>query len=1187
MTRATRRQEQERPSLVVLDPDEAAAYLFERIEAGHGLHGLERAEASGPSGHVVLLASNRPEWFLAERLPGRAFRRAAGRERVWTEWPAAGPADEAGIADPPQGELLLVGPGGTFRTLRLSSRFAAVSVPHGCDVSSALEPGPLVESDWTTPCTISLGHPARTAKSRPVPEVWLLPAAEAWRIERVLATAAEDEHDFLLVAPLEAPEGRLIAVREVARGRRAPRLIPEGGRTFVPVPGASNAFIRRGLELLPRLPGWLVLAAHRDPGTLILVDEGPGGRAEALLLPESAFATASRLRTDVVAPARSAHHAPPSPPWMATEPFEPDQARQGGRRPSVVKPRPKAIDPRAVGGAATPEARPTGTGTPAEPRVAPVSAPAAGTARKRPQEAQEPRDERLLAIERALAEDPEDHESWRAYAAALAASGDREGATAAMEECLWYAPQDERGHAWEGLLAAAQADDRAVREFYGIPVRLESHGRRDHTAWAAAAVEAWRASDAPRSHARKKRRWIAWSRIGAATGDVIEFERRRETLLAELASGVREHEAPRFLRARLMEKYSSAEAAAGDDPAAVAMFLEAATAFAARSFGPPGGHPAGVAVPEAVMANACLQTSFHSALALQWFHAGMRKEAERALEAAETAARRLNPTKSMQAIPALAKLAAASEVVRSPGAGLDHMKAGVEAASAALAVASGDATSRSQPDTLTGSVKLAMASWIRCAATMPPSKALSDLVGQALDVLCGLPPIQCASALRECAKDLCTLGFRDRGIEAARSIIALGRGKDEVKDGKGVALRRFLTICEYATAAMCAFCDGCLPRDDAEVVISITERMRTQIDEFTPGMLAPAFAASGTPWARALEFVAKMRAARDEHAALIGTLSGLRCLAEAGDRDAGLPALEEAVERAAAWDARPGTDSLRRMRILIRLARLAPSFGARERGMRIVRTLRRLADEARHEKVVRTELLCEAVKCTSSLGVPDEASRLLDEALGAAMSRAEGTDLETLNEVVEATAKLGDSARGMGLLSKVADEAAAKLAAHATAAASAKSDAAARDRMLPRLALFKYHKALAGCAASAMLLGDEAASARFMELAFSGIDDLDGADRLDVAQAVSKRIAELPSARRRALGAKALDVFSRVAAPGASQHSKNLACDGAQRLVAEVTSGESAFAAAMTRWLGDEERRIRARVVAEQCDVPA
>jgi hypothetical protein len=1169
-------REPDDPEVAFLSPmDETfAALVTEHLELGRDA--LRFAATVDPkTGPQVLVDVGRPSWFLLERWSERrtsagepavvAFRRLP-RRRIYIAWGYRHPL-ESFLAEPEGDALLFIDADGRYRTLRAGSWKDVSEVLSWEKValaSDALEPAP---EPGRIPVRLRLERRPRPRD----PELWLLPAEERSRLERLLAQTPEEELKNLLVSLVTRPDGsRVFVVREVLAGRAA-RLLPIGGQGYAAIPGLPNLFVPCELTIAPPLRNDRYARAFSvKAGEITLLDEQASGIRttrvdEASFRPIDAVVDfvvsgdADRLQAVVLAaPFELGRFAeedlvPPGAP--------PERSQRRSREPKATAPETSETPvvaelPESSRSAAKPTPPKDREPSPRE--------------RTHPPREEDARARAVATLERELAENPGDLARWERLALVAFEDKDEEEALRATENALWLARTPQEEQPLKAALAerlgalAAQDPKRAAAppaDASGIYRAVFAYASRApalqdpevYRARTGAVHELLRSQEGV---LRKKGRWLLWREVLRATGDRVEEERQREDILSELVlRGVEDREVPAFVRRRLLERYSSATLAGsarppGKDGRASSQeealdFLKDAEAFADAADKP------------AFRADAVAHVA--------WAYAELG-QAERARELARTALRHAAEARSDDQAPrarALARAAAVIERADGPGAGTALFREALELIDRGL---------KSRPERSFDERK-ALTKWFIALADARGIQAQTNdsLVQEGLRRLEEVDPSQRALALDECADAIARLGQGPRGRTMARALLA----RNDLR----------LLQHEHAIAALDTFEEGrpVAPEDGRKILDVI---LRSPPDEF-PEYLVPAVKVGlrsepRAPWEVAEELAANFAKQNHGYHAQLVRVALLERLAELKERDRGPRLLAKAFEDAWAHQGDPKGEE--RMRLLVRLAKLVPAFGLREKGLEL---LRRVKDRAKDEKSlnVQNDLLSECALASAKLGETRETMRVIEEITETVLARFREARrdqtkpssilFEALESAALGAAEVGDAPRGLALVDKVA-AAAREALAHSIPTEPGRTGDAGR---------FYFYRAIIRCGRAAVALGHREAAQAYFDDALKRLADTFGHDRIDLLWDMAKAANELDGAARYELASRVLKLARGVLDMG--ELSRQFAVDLAERVAQDVVRGESAFAAALKRWKGEEERRIRDRVVTERvCENP-
>ncbi|MCO5169560.1 MAG: hypothetical protein M9894_24735 [Planctomycetes bacterium] len=747
-------------------------------------------------------------------------------------------------------------------------------------------------------------------------------------------------------------------------------------------------------------------------------------------------------------------------------------------------------------------------------------------------------------------------DAWRALAGLLQEDGQLEEALRAHESALWALRGDEARAALGALAGALGDDDAAARDTAGLYRRVLAFPAAAAAAAASGRAERYRAL-VERAYAelrehegrlRKKTRWLLWRTVLGETGDAIELERQREDLLSELVlRGVEEREVPPFVRRVLLEHYGL-RAATGSGAGEALAFLERA-----RSFAQALRHPAMRA-----------EALAHVAWAFAELGEGARAlaVAQQAEEQAQAGGGPAPPHHAFRA-RAVARIGAVHERAAGHGKGAAHLERAL-AQVARLVGQESDLRSQESAD-----AHKALVACVGALADVRGGGAAPDdpLLGRALQLLAERPPERQALALSGAAKDLLRLGAAERGRALARALLHRPQlGLIYVQDAVS-ALEVLLG--EQPPAA-----------EDAERIVAalLATPERDPIDEHSIPMLLVALrGVRGAPW----DVIERMRQTLlrrgQPYPAALVRVAGLRRLAELRDRQRGAQLLAVALDEAWQLPAPASGAPVERMRVVTRLAALVPAFGMRERGLEL---LEQVKERALREPdlYVRNELLMSTALAASRLGESGSSLDLLEEvalraveAFQAAQTgpRRGGTPswvmFETLDACAAGVAELGDARRGLPLVQRLGDVARAAL----------RQSGGGHD-----VGRFFYLHSLIQGGHAALALGDAGAAEKSFTDAFARMREAQGQDLIDLLQKAAETAGQLQGAQRYGLARQVLEAAE--AGGGQGDLFERFTIDLTARIARDMVQGESAFAAALKRWKGREERGIRDRVALER-----
>ncbi len=1151
-----------------------AQVLAEHLELGHDdlRYASVAAERGGDS--WVAIEVERPSWFVLERWLGRDPARAGappqegdvriyrrvggplGGRRVCVAW-GLEHVLEPWLVDPKDEKaLLLIDASGEHRVL---DRGAFKDVGELLDLDPTRFSATRLEST-ADPGRISI---ALRLEGRAVPrdpELWLLPWADRERLEALLAGTPEDELRNLLVACVARPDGtRVLAVREALTGR-APRLLPLGKQAFAPVPGLPSLLVPCDRVLAPPLAtDRYARAFGARPGELTVVDLVPGTEArnaklvlqridERLFRPIETIVDfvvdgeATRLADVVLA-------APFDLGPFAEEDLLPANAPARERRE-------KRERPEAAPREAEAEAKDERPRVVARPKAAtPQRTPAPDLSRQPP----DARRERAARLERQLALEKATPELWLELGRLRLADADVEEALRSYEHALWDLPGPAAAPVVQELLAALPAPAAGHADPAGpwrsaltFPADLD----RAKSGAQALTERVYKALHDGSGRLRKRGRWLLWRSVLDAALDPIEGERQREDILSELVlRGVEEHEVPPFVRQTLLEHHgrrAAQGAGPGGTPEALQL-LERARRVA-QDF-----KVAPVRAEALAHVAWALAELGDGARALDCARAAREQaEAGATAEGGRGAARESVQHRAFRA-RALCRVGAVLERSQGRGRGQELLERSL---AALTALSTGEARDQTEGDR-------GLASWLACLADLRGASAGDDkLLERALTAISERPAEKQALLLSSVAKDLVRLGAAAHGARLARALLAQPRLALAPRQDAVTALEAVLGEQQPPTA-----------EDADRIDQALTAATGAQdIDEFALPMMQLSMRARGArAWEAAERLHAVFQGRGQRYAARLVRLAGLRCLADQRDRRT-----EGAAHLAAALnDAWTHEDTVaaepkgqERMRLVVRLAALVPAFGLRDKGLELLTDVRKRA-ASEPSLFLRNELLLAAVLAASKLGEAKASFDLVDaltttaiETFKAGPSRqgeARWLMFETLESCADGAVELGDTRRGLTLVQRIADSARTALDQAGTA------DAEGR---------YFYCRALIRAGRAMLALGAAPLAEKAFEQAFTKMRQFRQLDLIDTLGLAAETAGQLDGAPRYQLARQVLDGASASGATGElfdrAQIEQVMA-----RLARDMVQGESAYAAALKRWRGREERSIRDRVATE------
>lgn len=354
----------------------------------------------------------------------------------------------------------------------------------------------------------------------------------------------------------------------------------------------------------------------------------------------------------------------------------------------------------------------------------------------------------------------------------------------------------------------------------------------------------------------------------------------------------------------------------------------------------------------------------------------------------------------------LVRAATVFEQVRGEGAGLPLLGESLNVIEAGL-------TSRAG---FSSEDRKALERWF--AAVADPSRFLplgSPLAGRAFDLLERMQPDPSVLALGGCARALVSVGLGDRPRELAKRRLARG------------GLR--LLALEHLAEALEVFGDGRLDVEDERRFWDEIREQANDVDKFALPLLHACLQTEPATWAaRVQELAANLRSRGFRYAAFFVELAGLERFVELEGADAAVVGFDALF--AAACDHAKDPLGQERPRMLGPLSRLATTLLS---GAQLDGFTRRYHDLARRETDpnVRSDLLCHVVRLVVERAAPDgpgilEAltSEVLAEVkVSTRENRLLGYQFNTLEQVVDGAAQLGDRQHALALMETIASAA--------------------------------------------------------------------------------------------------------------------------------------------------------------------
>lgn len=1127
-----------------------------------------------------------PSRFFLERPPPgvTAFARLPGGE-IFTEWGFEHPLARF-LAAPKPGRCLVINRHGVRQRVELSCLEPLESL---LEVRVDVGDGVGWTMDTKGPPRLEVALRLGTRGEPAAPELYVVEADQLPALERLCGLLRDEDLQNLVLAAVTLPTGdHWLLLRELVGGRTRNRVtLP--GRPFAAQPGMPQLFVPAARILEPPLrPALLSQALGLEDRCLVVVDDGGDQGMVLRHVPEDAFGPVSGLVDYVVA-----SHAERLEQVVAAAVFDPgDLATQelvvvtaAGAQASLRQPA------EVVASQATPPAagasRPGLLGrvmqvlTPAaEEPAAPAVAAATGVReeRDRPPPASPvlPADPLAELVTRACGEGREDVAAWRDLARELGDQALDGDGLACWEAAWWLAPPEQsadilaelrdllgRGR---GLDLSGGAELQQLREQAAGDVAtlvLKTLVVSDACGGGEAASPQELASlmadlESAAGSLRKKTRWLLWRAALAAAGDQVEEERRREELLADLArQGVGEREVPLVVRRWLAEhsgrRWSAATAErltqTGHD---LETLLSGVETLVTRGLTSAGHQSHGLAM--LAMAQAEVGATDAS-----------RDLAARALALLDGQGPGSPPAVSdpEQRALTLGSVAAARALSQGETAGMAQFEQAL-------------ASARQAPGPTRQATVSGLAA-VLARGFLPGTGG--ELLGRSLTLLDDAGERVAAAALQKAAAPAQRLGAGHQVRRRARALLT--RGLPALFLASAVEALEITAESETTVVSP----------DEADLLLGWLERWRRHeeasplaavdvLDEYTVRIAEVALACgrrspreAGPRLVRALETRGEAYGAVLVRTALVRALSLKRLPQEAAEE------LQRAL--GPVFDLR---DPLEMIRALRRLVEAIPGLGDRASGTALLRkVLERSAEmevDADSAAYVRGDILGACVRAAAQLGESLESARLIDAVAAQSLAALERPSrrgyllLEVLEQAVHGAVAMGQSDRVLELLERI-DHASRRFLARD------RSNVTRRRATGSEGEVFYAARLLARCAAVAAELGDEARSEQMLEAAMGGLEDCEELTGLELALALVQAAAHLPAPRRFEVASRVVRQVVAVVEPVADYAHREV-CGLVAACAREVVGGESAYAGAVKRWRGDEERLIRDRVIRER-----
>lgn len=1150
-------EDYERVAFWVEDEDLYQRLIVEHLELG--VDSLEVAaldarskggSSAGGERHHVLLVS-KPSFYLIQKWgepqphPGIEIFYEERRRGLFFEWGAEHPFASWLPADPRgQGLSFFRCDGG--RSELEASDFRDIGLV--IDFEIARESGQRWEArDDAARVTVPIRLVGRAAPADP--ELWILPVSRREELEFVLESTPEEELKNLLMAVFELPDGgdKVFMIREVLSGR-VPHLLPETSRSYAhwnrQLP---NLFVPCPQTLAPVLkPPRYADAFTLRPGELTLLDSVGEGQVRAVRVPEQSFRPLSQLVDFIFdGAADRIEDCLFKMPFELGEFAEVDladplagRARTAPRMPREAPLRPatsKGDDDSLLG-----RMKNFLAGRRKDPEAAPQTDSGG-------EDSDEAFDEARWELEEAVVSRVGGVDEWFALGELFFEAGNLREGVRAIENGLWLADEDEEAPGHDRLrLAVGEPSGRldSVEDLYGGILSLaadeaelnrEELGQR--TSWL------WRQLGEASAALRKKSRWLLWRELLKVNGDPIEEARQREDLITELVlKGVEDREVPAFVRNHLLQSTRHEGVSSGGEKALT--FLGEACDLVRR-------------IDHENQRGVALATLGHAYVELG--------ESERGLELARDAERALS-SESDPALGAACRVRIAALRERAGRGGQAQVFRQI-----LTDIAKEQAFNN----------RKALEKWFYALSLAGlDHRASTELLEAGLGAIRAYVSRYQALLLKEVVKPITKLGGGSQATALVRELLALPKSEYELesKEDDGNPAHE-IVFYEDLVATLAALNEN-EPTDkaDARMILDILDGMPEQINEFTIDMALHAYRCPDIDVLATGDAMAA-RYERDGHsfAALNIRVSVLRRLAELKSREEGrarLPELVEAVKthRCGLRDCEAARD-YHRLRLMRRLIELIPALGLSAEGSPLLADIAEFARQLSSE-YVRTNLLSDCATAQARMGQRRDSMDMLERYFNLALQLVEnGTRSGTVTDLLfwvlescaEGVAVVGETQRGLELTRRIAE--------------------LAESSLSPEWVPTQYwlYRAIIRAGHSALVLGSiEFAEATFEKALEQISEKVSFAfDRIELLQELASAVKELSSLKRFDLTRRILEV-----AMDSDRNIGEFGRDFLVRLVGviadDIVQGESAYAMALKRWKGDEERLIRERVSSER-----
>jgi len=985
------------------------------------------------------------------------------------------------------------------------------------------------------------------------PQLWVLPVERQEELEWVLEVTPEEELKNLLLARFAKPDGsEVYLIREVISGR-TPRLLPESGLACAPLNRSlPNLLLPRASTLAPSLsPHRYSRAFDLQPGELTLVEAGPGNDPAALVvskLSEAAFRPLSQLVDFIV----HEEHQRLAECILST-PFELGEFAELD-----------LVDPRGAASGASSKSSGAKPSDPA-PEKAPEDSGLIDRVKSlfkvgRKPVAPEPESESESALPALSVDDPARRAleerltegagsiaDWYRLGESLIAEGEVGDGVRCVESGLWLAglgeglEEEAEGEArLRELFGAAEGRPASVAELYGallsFVVEAPELGR-EAVAERSAFLQRQLLELSP--VLRKKTRWLLWRALLQVTGDGLQEARQREDLLALLAlKGVEDREVHPFVRCRMLASARLAGNSGSGGARALSFLREARGMVESLERGPHRG------VALAVLGKAHVQLG----------------ASDRALELAQEAEQGLRIESPEEAI-CMIRIAALRERAGQPPQDEVFRKA--------LAVVAQEQSFRHRK---------ALVEWFSALAEARSTQGgAEELVASGLAQLSTHSPRHQSWMLSGVVGALVRLGAAEPALEKVRGLMVLPPEQFYLVDPRGELAE--LHVYENLGKTLAELTgDAPTKQHDAERIIAVLRALPTQITDLSIELALVAFRCDEEDMLVPGEALAAgLSGEQGGFAALNLQVAILRRLAELGQRELGRSRLRDLLEesrahRCSAADCDPFERDYHRGRLVLALIELVPAFFPAEQGAELVSEASSFAVEMR-SAYMRSLLLSACARSLSQLGRRGPSMQSLESYVDFIAKEFErdrrgvryGSNFEVLASCAEGAAQVGDLRRGTALVGRIVGLAEAGL-----------------DRMSAsswRLEEFDVHRSLIAAGRALHMLGNSEAAERALLRVLEGIEEgfANFMDRIEIARWLEQAVSELSSARRFEMTERVLQAVF-VVCDGSLDCAQDMLVEFVAEVVEDVVLGESAFATALKRWKGEEERAIRERL---------